>query len=348
MVDFAGWNMPVQYASIIDEHHLTRKAVGLFDIAHMARFECSGPRVNEWLDGIVTRRVKDLSPGQVRYALVCNAHGGVLDDVLVTRLPSGSGLRYLVVANAGNRDKIALWLEALLQEGVEFKDRSDATVMIAVQGPHAWKLTESVLNIAQGNLPYYHARLETVEGEEVIVSRTGYTGEDGCELIASVALGTKLWEKLADGAAKLGGGPVGLGARDTLRLEAGMPLYGHELSEEITPWQAGLDFAVNLKDRKFIGHDVLAERRSHDVSPIRVGFRLVDKRIARQGAKVLCNGREVGVVTSGAFCPTLGESAGMAMVERAFGAPGAELQIDIRGKAAEANVTAIPFYKRSM
>ena len=354
MVDFAGWSMPVQYASIIDEHRLTRASVGLFDISHMARFEFTGQATPAWLDSLCTRRINNLADGQVRYSLLCNERAGVLDDVLVTKLPSSASPRYLMVANAGNREKIYHWLQAHMAAGVQFVDRSDATAMIALQGPNAWQIAESGLGLVRGELRYYFARLDALDGSEVIVSRTGYTGEDGCELILPSDQALSVWKKLVEAAQTLGGGPVGLGARDTLRLEAGMPLYGHELSEDITPWQAGLEFAVTMQGRDFIGRDALAAQTADTATPYRVGFRLHDKRIARQGAAVLMHGEPIGEVTSGAFCPTLSISAGMAYVDRrrfagvqANPASQIGLQVDIRGKLADAEFLAMPFYKRA-
>jgi aminomethyltransferase len=288
MVDFAGWSMPVQYESIVAEHEAVRRAVGLFDISHMGRLTFAGAGATEFLDGLLTRRVSDMQPGQIRYSLITNDAGGILDDVLLYRLSDGSGgdheIPYLLVVNASNRQKILDWIGSHLEgHDVVCTDQTFATAMIAVQGPAARKLVAEVVEMDLSAMRYYHGRNVGSAGELKVISRTGYTGEDGFELILPAAAGADLWEKILAAGRQLSAIPVGLGARDTLRLEAAMPLYGHELSESIDPFTAGLDFAVNLENRKFHGSDVLARIAREPRERVRVGFELDGKRVPREG-----------------------------------------------------------------
>jgi len=288
MVDFAGWSMPVQYESIVAEHEAVRKAVGLFDISHMGRLTFTGADATDFLDGLLTRRVSDMQPGQIRYSLVTNDAGGILDDVLLYRLGDGSGgddeISYLLVVNASNRQKILEWIIwHLAGHQVVCTDETLATAMIAVQGPAARKLVMDVLHPGLEHMRYYHGKKVGPSDELNIVSRTGYTGEDGFELIVPAAGAMDLWEKILAAGRNIGAMPIGLGARDTLRLEAAMPLYGHELSESIDPFTAGLDFAVNLENRHFPGRDALARIAGEPRKRVRIGLELVGKRVPREG-----------------------------------------------------------------
>src|SRR5688572_14536509 len=238
MVDFAGWSMPVQYGSIVEEHLATRRACGLFDVSHMGRLRLDGAGGATFLDRLLTRKVIGMGPGKIRYSLVCNESGGILDDVLVYHLQEhGGGLYHLLVVNASNREKIAAWLKSHLKssDDVKVTDRTVETAMIAVQGPAAIRCVEPLVGADIGGLGYYTGTETTVCGQIGIVSRTGYTGEDGCELIVPAAAAVELWEKVLAHGRVAGAMAVGLGARDTLRLEAAMPLYGHELNEQINP-----------------------------------------------------------------------------------------------------------------
>ena len=349
MVDFAGWSMPIQYSSIIAEHRATRSAAGLFDVSHMARIRFEGPGTEDFLDHLVTRRVAGMQDGQVRYALVTNHEGWILDDVLVYRLAAAdTGERYFqMVVNSSNRRKIVTWIDANLggRDDVQFLDRTHETGMIAVQGPKALELLGSFVSIDPATLKYYHAAEANICGAPGIVSRTGYTGEDGCEAILPAGGAVDLWERLVETGAPLGVMAAGLAARDTLRLEAAMPLYGHELSEDIDPFQAGLDFAVDLEGRSFPGHDVLADRQASS-RPVRVGLEIRERRIARQGDELLDGTRAVGQVTSGTFSPTLEKTIAMGYVEPPYAAPGQQLTVNIRRRTEEARVVPLPFYKR--
>ena len=350
MVDFAGWSMPVQYSSVISEHTATREAAGVFDISHMGRIRIEGTHAATFLDRLVTRRVTDMRPGQIRYTLLTNEQGGILDDVLVYHLETPSSQRYyLLVVNASNRAKImhcigGQWTEDDL---VTVTDRTLDTAMIAVQGPQAVSIVDRLVDANLAAMKYYRGSVSSQMQKSCIVSRTGYTGEDGCEIIVRNDDAQQVWNNILLAGRDAGIQPVGLGARDTLRLEAGMPLYGHELNEEINPYQAGLGFAVNLKDRDFVGRDALLELKQDSQQPVRVGIELEGKRPAREQCPVLLDGQTVGEVTSGTFSPTFRKPLAMAYVAPAASAVETKLTIDIRGKQAPARVTALPFYTRS-
>ncbi len=355
LVDFAGWEMPVQYGSIVDEHNATRNAAGLFDISHMGRLGIHGPDAAKFLDAIVTRRIDNMKPGQIRYGLVCNSEGGILDDVLVYRwegqlqsMPDPP--EFHLVVNASNRQKIIAWMTDSNTYGqIEFAARVDdlttSTAMIALQGPRAIELVDPFCDGELTSLRYYRGRATQVLGHDCYLSRTGYTGEDGCEIICPEENAVEIWETLLDVAEEVGGCAVGLAARDTLRLEAGMPLYGHELSENITPLQAGLAFAVNLADRDFIGHDALVVSQSES-RPVRVGLQLDGRRAAREGCSLLYEDKPVGTVTSGSYSPTFERPLAMGYVKPVASAIGTPLVVDIRGTQLPATVVPLPFYER--
>jgi aminomethyltransferase len=350
LVDFAGWSMPVQYGSIVQEHHATRKAAGLFDVSHMGRLRLDGAGAGQFLDRLLTRKVVDASPGRIRYSLMCKEDGGILDDVLAYHLTDADGNSYrFLVVNASNREKIVGWLKEQLRpdDQTNISDVTRETAMIAVQGPKAFELTRPLVDAAVEGLSYYTGQEADITGIGGIVSRTGYTGEDGCELIVPASAAVELWDKLLSIGAPHGATAVGLAARDTLRLEAAMPLYGHELSETIDPLTAGLDFAVNLKGREFVGSGVLRALADQPRKLVRIGLQLASKRVPREHYPVLAGETRIGEVTSGTFSPTLERPIAMAYVPPQHSAPGTELNIDIRGKFEPAVVVELPFYKRS-
>jgi aminomethyltransferase len=347
MVEFGGWEMPVQYSSIVEEHQATRRAIGLFDISHMGRLRFDGPGAAAFLDRLLTRRVIGLGVGKVRYSLVTNESGGILDDVLVYALadPGGDPFHLLVV-NASNRTKILAWIEQQQPgEGVRVEDQTFATAMISVQGPRALEAVSGITAASLAGMGYYTGSAMSVGGVPGIASRTGYTGEDGCELIVPRGEAVRIWERVMERGKSLGAKPVGLGARDTLRLEAAMPLYGHELSEQIDPYQAGLGFAVQL-DHSFVGRDAMAKRNKQPPSAVRVGFELAGRRVPREHYPVLAGSTRVGEVTSGTYSPTLEKPIAMAYVRADHSKAGTELAVDIRGKAEPARVVPLPFYSR--
>ncbi len=343
MVNFAGWDMPVQYTSIVAEHHAVRRAAGLFDIAHMGRLRFTGPDAALFLDYLVTNDVPALAVGQIKYALVTNERGGILDDVLVYRL-AGS---HLLVVNASNRLKILDWIEQHRGSfAVTVEDQTVSQFMLALQGPLAQSLLQPLVDVDLAQVKYYFGHPARVQGEAGYVSRTGYTGEDGFEVIVPASRALALWEALIAAGAPRGLLPAGLGCRDTLRLEAGMPLYGHELSEATDPFTAGLAFGVRLDEKDFIGREALVAAKANPDRLRRVGLELASKRIAREGTLVFEGDCEIGRVTSGTFSPTLEKSIAMAYVPGSAAAVGTPLSVDIRGSREPAKVVKLPFYKR--
>ena len=344
MVPFAGYEMPVQYEGVLAEHAAVRERVGLFDITHMGEIFVDGPGAEAWLDGLVTNRVAGIDVGKVVYNAMCKDDGGVLDDMLIYRLGAE---RWLVVCNASNHDKIAAWLtKHRPAAGVMLDDRSDAIAMIAVQGPDARELVGRLQRLSNlrddiAALDFYTAFTCPGATGEWIVSRTGYTGEHGYELYLPNADALAVWEELLTRGADLGVAPIGLAARDTLRFEVCYCLYGHELEEDITPLEAGIGWAVKLKKDAFTGLGALRAQQAAGVPRKLVCLEVTGRGIARQGARVLWQGRDVGFVTSGTFSPTLKKALALALVESAV--PAGDVLIDIRGKGVEARVTAFPF-----
>lgn len=347
LIDFGGWEMPVMYRGITEEHVHTRTAASIFDVSHMGRLFFSGRDAERLLARVCTRNIAKLAVGRSGYSHVCNESGGILDDVIISRYPD----RLLMVCNAGNRDKILLHLKQHANGmTVDIKDTTTSTTMIAVQGPATMTLFRQQLDrlpIKIDELKRYGFVTGSYFGVQFSIFRSGYTGEDGVEAVMPNMAGVLVWDKLtADGGDERPTvKPAGLGARDTLRLEAGMPLYGHELSEVIDPISAGCGWCVDLEG-DYIGADAI--RKIHRDGPQRrlVGLTLEGRRIARQGAAVLSGDSTVGEVTSGTLSPTLGGSIAMAYVDSALAEPGRELSIDLRGARAAAQVTPLPFYKR--
>lgn len=339
MVPFGGWDMPVQYAGVVAEHKAVRSAAGLFDISHMARVSVGGPDALAFLESVFTNSVATMKSDQVRYGLVCNEAGGILDDVLVYRWPYG----YSVVVNASNRPKILAWFEThRAGKDVEIVDQTDRTAMIAVQGPKAVELVAGMFDNDVSKLKYYYATPTLYCRQPCVVSRTGYTGEDGFEVIVENELALSLWTEFVS----RGAVPCGLGARDTLRLEAAMPLYGHELNEDTNPIQAGLGWAVKLDKGEFIGRAALAAAPA--TKHVRVGLEIEGKRAAREGSPLLdADGEPAGTITSGSFCPWLDKSLAMAYVRPDVASVGTPLDADVRGSTLAATVVPLPFYKRA-
>lgn len=344
MVEFAGFEMPVQYAGVLVEHEAVRDRVGLFDITHMGEIEVSGGGAEAWLDGLVTNRIAGIPAGKVVYTAMCRKDGGVLDDMLIYRLGVE---RWLVVCNASNHDKIARWLRSRLPaSGVVMDDVSDATALVAVQGPDSRELVGRLGRLAGRSadldaLDFYTAFLLDGPQGEWIVSRTGYTGEHGYELYLPNADALAVWRELLAEGADLGVQPIGLAARDTLRFEVCYCLYGHELGEDVTPLEAGIGWAVKLKKDAFVGKDALVAQHRDGVPRKLVCLELDDRGIARQDAPVLEDGRPVGKVTSGTFSPTLKKALALALVESGTGS--GDLAVDVRGRALACHTVAFPF-----
>jgi aminomethyltransferase len=343
MVDFAGWSMPVQYSTITDEHTAVRSAAGLFDIGHMGRLRFTGNDACSFLDYVVTNDVTRLKPGDIRYALVTNQSGGILDDVLVYRFDDC----YMLVVNASNREKIIGWLTQHSGKfEVEIEDQTLSHFMLALQGPKAIDILSGLVDIGLATMKYYSGHYTNINGVAGIVTRTGYTGEDGFEVIVPAVTAAELWRDLIDAGQSHGLKPAGLGCRDTLRLESGMPLYGHEMNESTDPFTAGLSFGVKLKAGDFIGKEALIKTSQRDDLKVRVGLQLDGRRIAREDIEVYRGKQLAGHVTSGTFSPTLQKSIAMAYVDNNCSAVGTEFNVNIRGNEYPAKVVALPFYKR--
>jgi aminomethyltransferase len=343
IVEFGGWLMPVLYTSIVEEHLAVRQRVGLFDISHMGRLTFDGADALPWLEHVTTNQVERLAENQIQYSLMANGGGGLIDDVLVYRTPHG----LLMVCNASNRAHVLAQFERHLEgRSARLTDRTTDTAMIAVQGPKALETLQPLVNVSLTPIKYYHLVLGRVLGDvEAVISRTGYTGEDGFELIVGAVAAERVWDALLDAGQSHGILPCGLGARDTLRFEAAMPLYGHELNDVTNPYAVGLGWAVKLDKGDFIGRDALVAARDNP-GRRRIGLRLGGKRIARQGAEVLQGDRIVGQVTSGTFAPTLALSLAMALVDPECSADDTALEIDVRGHREAARVVPLPFYRR--
>ena len=348
MVDFAGWEMPILYRGIVDEHEQTRRSGSVFDVSHMGRLYFTGTDATRFLDYVLTRKVSEQKVGQSRYSLVCNDSGGVMDDVIVSR----DQRHWLVVCNASNREKLLRHFEATRQEDggfdVQMDDRTESTAMVAVQGPKVIDKLSEVLPTDLKSLKRYAFVNDEVMMTRYTVSRSGYTGEDGVEMILPAKAAPLAMKMLAEDRSDHEGAtirPAGLGSRDTLRLEAGMPLYGHELTETTDPISAGLAWAVELGGKDFIGAEALRSVMGKGLKRRLAGLELEGRRIARQGAPVNKGGRAVGEVTSGTFSPTLQKSIAMAFIDPSLG-EGAEVEVDLKGTISPAKVVRLPFYKR--
>ena len=349
MTDFAGWDMPLRYGSERDEHLAVRTKAGLFDLSHMGEITVTGPQAAQLLNYALVGNIASVGLGRARYTMICRADGGILDDLIVYRL---ADTEYMVVANASNAQVV---LDALTERAAGFdavvRDDRDAYALLAVQGPESPGILKSLTDADLDGLKYYAGLPGTVAGVPALIARTGYTGEDGFELFVSPSDAEKLWLALTEAGAQVGLIPCGLSCRDTLRLEAGMPLYGHELTTSLTPFDAGLGRVVKFeKDGDFVGRGALeaaAERAASQPPRVLVGLVAEGRRVPRAGYPVVADGQVIGEVTSGAPSPTLGKPIAMAYVDAAHSAPGtAGVGVDIRGSHEPYEVVALPFYKR--
>ena len=348
IVDFHGWDMPIQYSTIIEEHTAVRKQVGLFDLSHMGRIWVSGPDRKAYLDRLLTIDISKMAPGRCRYTFLLTERGTVVDDLLVYE-DAGTDRSFLVV-NASNREKNLEWMKKNVGSSkVKIEDMTLDTSLVAVQGPKSVEAVKEALDIDPSKLKYYtFDRFPVLGVKDCLVSRTGYTGEDGFEIFVPNAKAAATWDAFLKTGKKSGLKPVGLGARDTLRTEAGMPLYGQEIDDTTTPLDAGLDFAVALdKAADFIGKAPLVAEKKSGLPKKLTGFRMTGRRISRHGMEVFAGGAKTGIVTSGTFSPSLDASIGMAHVQPAHAAPGTAIEIDVRGKREPATTVPLPFYKRT-
>jgi aminomethyltransferase len=347
MVEFGGWEMPVQYSGIIDEHRAVRGAAGLFDLGHMGQVDVRGPDAAAFLNWVATNDVRQLEVGQAHYALLCQPDGGVIDDILIYALPG----RYLVVVNASNTDKDVAWLQARRTDradlDVTVTDTSAATMMLALQGPHAPDILQPLTETPLAALPAFGCVDGQVAGEDAVIARTGYSGEDGFELYFAPAAAERLWSELLTVGRPQGLLPIGLGARDTLRLEAKMALYGHELTEAINPYEARLGWAVKLDKGDFIGREALVAINASGPARKLVGFKLVDRGVARADYPIVEGTTTIGHVTSGTMSPTLGEAIGLGLVRSDAAGVGRPLHVLIRERPVNAVQVPTPFYRRA-
>ena len=343
MVDFAGFDMPVRYTGDVREHLAVRNAAGLFDISHMGEFFVTGAGAEAFLNQAVTNDVAALEVGQALYSPLCRPDAGIVDDLLVYR----SKDHYMVVVNASNIEKDFAWLEAQRPAAVTMEDRSDRTALLAVQGPKAADVLRGHVPDAALELGYYRFLEGPLFGEPAIISRTGYTGEDGFELYFDVAHAATVWEGLMAAGKPHGLEPVGLGARDTLRLEMAYMLYGNDIDDTTNPLEAGLGWTVKLGKSDFSGKAALALQKERGLSRTLVGFTLDGRRVPRHGMAIEAGGRAIGVVTSGTFSPSLEQPIGMGYVETAFKAPGTAIEIAAGASKLPATIVKRPFWTRA-
>lgn len=342
LVDFGGWELSVQFEGIIKEHHMVRQKAGLFDVSHMGEIEITGEKAEAFVNYLVTNDVKQLAENQVVYTLMCYPDGGVVDDLLVYKY---STTHYFLVVNAANTDKDFEWIKKNLFAGVEAKNLSDQYAQLALQGPKAQEILQKLTDTDLETIRFFWFNPAVkVAGIECIVSRTGYTGEDGFEIYCSNDQAVNLWEAIMEA----GGedvAPIGLGARDTLRFEAKLPLYGQEIDKDITPLEAGLGYFVKLNKDDFIGKDVLVKQKEAKPARVQVEFEMIGKGIPRHEYEVQKNGERIGWVTTGAHSPTFNKAIGLAIVNREFSQEGEEIDIMIRNKPVKARVMKNSFYR---
>jgi aminomethyltransferase len=346
IVEFSGWEMPVQYSGILEEHQAVRTKAGLFDVSHMGEFKVEGDDALAFLQYLVPNDVARLTIHQALYTQLCLPTSGVIDDLLIYRL---SEQHYMLVVNAGNITKDFEWVQgqAMHFQKVSISDQSDTTALLALQGPAALSILQPFTEIDLAGIHYYHCAAAPVDGINCIISRTGYTGEDGFELYCATVDVVKLWNDLLAAGRPQGLLPTGLGARDTLRLEAGLCLYGHELDDQTNPLEARLGWTVKINKGSFIGRDALRATKEQGPQKLLVGIEALERGIPRGGYAIYDKEQRIGTPTSGAPGPAGGNNIGMGYVEAAYTVVGNAVQIDIRGKRIAAQIVALPFYKRN-
>ncbi len=344
IVDFAGWEMPVQYAGVMEEHKAVRSSCGIFDVSHMGEIEIAGPKAEQACNMVATNNAERLVDGKCQYTIICNESGMALDDTILYRINSE---KFIFCVNASNVEKIYDWLCARVGQVASVIDRSSEYGLIAFQGPKARGVLADITEDDTSVIKGFHFAFVTLCGVEVMLSRTGYTGEDGFEIFCPAASTAKIWNALMQAGSDEGITPVGLGARDTLRLEMGYPLYGHELTEETTPVEAGLKRFISVDGGDYFGKEVIAGQLAGGTLRKLVGIEMIDKAIPRAGYPIMKDGVQVGEVTSGTFSPTLERPIAMAYLELPVSEPGTEVYINLRGKMRAARVAKLPFYRRS-
>lgn len=345
MIDFGGWLMPVQYEGILKEHQAVRSAAGLFDVSHMGELRILGPGARDLIQNLITNDVSRLKPGCALYSPMCNPQGGTIDDLLVYQLEED---QYLLVVNASNIEKDYNWVKSQAPAGVSIEDVSEKTCQLALQGPTAQSILQKITAVDLAEIKYFCFVYGRVEGVECLISRTGYTGEDGFELYFPAEHAEVLWQAILRCGQSEGIQPVGLGARDTLRFEACLALYGHELTDEISPLMAGLGWTVKFNKPEFIGREALLKQKEAGPSHRLVALEMIDRGIPRQGYPLYKEGQEVGWITSGSFAPTLNKNLGLAYVAAQWAAADGTLDVMVRNKPLQARIVPKPFYKREV
>jgi aminomethyltransferase len=345
IIDFGGWAMPVQYTNVIDEHRTTREAACLFDICHMGEIEVKGPQALDLLQLVLTRNLAEQTIGQVKLSALLNDEGGIIDDLTVYKMGENS---YMLVTNATPKDRDWQWIKSIQQNkhfDCTLEDISDRTGKLDLQGPRSEEILQKLTGTNLKTLRFYHFCESQVAGFPSIISRSGYTGEDGLEIYAASNVIGEIWDKIISAGAPLGLKPAGLGARDTLRLEAGMMLNGQDINESVSPLEVPYGWIVDAH-KEFIGSAALRKKQNSGVKTKLVGLEMTGRGIARHGYKVFHDGKEIGIVTSGTFSPTLNKAIGLAFIDVNFSALDAEIAIAIRDTMAAAKIVKLPFYKR--
>ncbi len=343
MVPFGGYEMPVQYSGIIEEHKLVRSRVGVFDVSHMGEFEVRGRGALEFLQRVTTNDVAALVEGKVQYTTMCLESGGIVDDLLVYHL----GDHYLLVVNAANIETDLQWLQQHITKDVHIKNRSDEISLLAVQGPQSVTLLQRLTNVDLSSIPYYHFVRGRLANVDMLISRTGYTGELGFELYFPPDPGPSIWQSIFDAGVSVGVGPVGLGARDTLRMEMGFCLYGQDIDTTTHPLEAGLGWLTKLDKGPFIGRDQILKAKQEGLKRKLVGFTIAGKAFPRTGYDIVVEGEKRGRVTSGTFSPTLEKGIGLGYVTVDQAKPGNRIDIDIRNRHTPAMVSTVPFLRKT-
>ncbi len=345
MIDFGGWDMPVQYSGLIDEHRAVRERAGLFDVSHMGECRITGSESETAVNRLVTNDIAAMADGQIMYSPMCNERGGTVDDLIVYRLDREN---YFLVINASNTDKDVAWIKEHTKDfDVTVTDESPLWGQLALQGPEAQAILSDLVDFNPGDIGFFTFRMVSVAGLDVILSRSGYTGEDGFELYCSDGDTAALWTKLIQAGENRGILPCGLGARDTLRFEAALPLYGNELGDDISPLEAGLGIFVKLEGEDFIGRDALLKQKTEGLRRKIIGFEMTGKGIPRHGYPVYdARENEIGVVTTGYAAPTVGKTVGLALIDAGSAALKTEILIGIRAKKAAAVVCSKRFYSK--
>ncbi len=344
MIDFGGWLLPVQYEGIIKEHSAVRNGAGLFDVSHMGEVTVKGIGAGEFIQNLITNDISGLQDFQAMYSPMCYPDGGTVDDIIVYKI---SNEDFLIVVNASNTDKDFEWMLQNSEGDVNIENVSDRWAQIALQGPNAQRILRKLTDFDLGALKFFRfANDVKVCGVSAIVSRSGYTGEDGFEIYADAMHAAPLWESILEAGEDEGLIPAGIGARDTLRFEAALPLYGHELSKDISPLEAGLSRFVKLEKQGFIGREALLEQSQAGLKRMLTGFEMTEPGVARNGFEVYSGEKSIGFVTSGSYSPTLGKNLGLALLESGFAAEGTEIEIAIRNKSVKATVVKKPFYTK--